>query len=685
MEEFKDIDAEIMRLKEELTVKDENLKQVRFPASGDYWRSRLDEERVLWEKRTALAAEERKVIEKKLNEQNESVNRYNQSIREMERKLENDTKLWEERLRLKEADVLIEKNRLFCETRIKEIEFEKNKLTEKVAELSVRIDVLRDEQLLELDKQKQHAKQDAAAYEDKLKAAGQENKALNATMAEVENALKQRVSELEAMKEEYRIRLEKTESAASENLQMKISLEDEIKNANSRHEAEKSSLKDNFERSALRAGENIGKYLGLIAGFSKLVMKHGVTKNTFFILEDAALKAVSENEKFAREHNLNPQISEDYKVLLCMGDEDAAFWESALSGSKAVLHKATVKKEFIKEIAALKPRVAVVSANNFKAAKKIGYKWPFLPVVLYGELKQKDKAAASKAGLSSVNAYSSADEMLRTVNNLAAASIALPEYWGKVSVKRPRLLPVAAAGAVLIAAAVFLIATKTDLAKRFERVSAYPIAYNQLSNITFDGKYLWACDWFGQSVYKHDPDAGLKLVRIFCFPGKHFTAVTWAGGYLWTADAWDHKIYKHNTDGSFTILETFDAPGTAISGLTFDGKNLWSCDASAGMVYRHAMDSELTVEDAYESPGANPSGIFYDGKNLWSVDSKINRIYRHKMDATLSTEASYIPPLFDQKNYNLTGIAIKGDRFWVCSEKLSKVFSFPKERMELVN
>ena len=68
MDEFKDIDAEIMRLKEELSVRDENLKQVKFPASGDYWRSRLDEERMLWEKRNALAREERITLEKKLTE-----------------------------------------------------------------------------------------------------------------------------------------------------------------------------------------------------------------------------------------------------------------------------------------------------------------------------------------------------------------------------------------------------------------------------------------------------------------------------------------------------------------------------------------------------------------------------------------------------------------------------------------
>jgi hypothetical protein len=325
-----------------------------------------------------------------------------------------------------------------------------------------------------------------------------------------------------------------------------------------------------------------------------------------------------------------------------------------------------------------------VSAKKLKFAKKINAKWPFLPVIVYGQLPEKTKNALIKKGFGIVGLYVSADEMLKTVNNAAKTSIALAENWDKIAIKKRFKLFYYAGLAVLLALTGFYVKNNPDIFEKYGRVATYSVPYSQPSNITFDGQYLWVCDWYGQAIYKHDPKSGLKLLRIFNFQGKHFTALTWANGYLWTADAWDGKIYKHNTDDNLTIIATYPAPGKAISGLAFDGKFMWSCDAAAGMIYKHLMDENLTVDDVFESPGANPAGLFFDGVSLWSVDSKLNRISRHRIDTKLSVAASYTPPLFDQKNYNLSGIALKGDTVWICSEKLSKVFSFPKEKMELI-
>jgi hypothetical protein len=368
-----------------------------------------------------------------------------------------------------------------------------------------------------------------------------------------------------------------------------------------------------------------------------------------------------------------------------MPEDDAAYWEAAFSGTKVDIKKVNFKENALKEIAKQKPRVCVVSSKKLKTAKAIRSKWPFVPVLIYGELAVGQAEALAKKGLQAVAQYNTADDMILTLCGAAKESPALPEYWDNIKVKNNFALPVAAGIALALAVSAGLVAKNNPvLMEKFTKVAAYSLPYSQPSNITFDGQYLWGCDWFDQSIYKHDPSQGLKLMKIYCFPGKHFTAIAWAGGYLWSADPWENVICKHNIDDTFSVLEKYSTPGTSISGLAFDGKNLWSCDSSAGMIYRHTLDENLTVEDAFESPGGSPSGLFFEGSTLWSTDSKTNKIFRHRMDASLSVEATYIPPLYDQKNYNLSGIAVKGNKVWLCSEKLGKVFSFAKSKMELV-
>ena len=684
MDEFKDIDSELMRLKEELLTKDENLKQVKFPASGDYWRSRLDEERVLWDKRTALGSEERKALERKLTEQDEMLSHYNQSVKEMERKIENDTKLWEERMRIKETDILIEKNRLQSETRVKEIELERQRLLEKVTELSTKITEVRDEQILELEKLKDHSKRDSGIYEEKLKLASAEAQALKNRTAEIETSLNGRIGELASLKEEYRVRFENSEIRVREELAAKAAVENDALKARSNYEEQKNAMRANFEGTAQKFGGTFGRDVGVLSGFAQIAAEHRLKNETLLVVKSLTGKVQSEIKGFEKELNVRFPINDNFKAALVMAEDEAAYWQAALSGTQITTFTTGIKKNYKRDIAAQKPCVCVVSSKFMKAAEKIKKKWPFIPVMIYGELTEKLTVVLKKQGFITLSSYGTADDMILLLADTAQNSAAYPEYWDKIKIKSVWAVPAAIAASAVVFAAALIYVNNPAILERFGRVASYSVPYSQPSNITFDGQYLWGCDWFGQSIYKHDTGNGLKLLRIFCQPGRRFTAIAWARGSLWSADAWSGKIYRHNTDDNFTILNTYDTPGTSISGLAFDGANFWSCDSSAGMIYKHALDDQLTVEDAFESPGASPSGLFYDGKNLWSVDSKTNKIYRHAMNATLSVEKTFIPPLFDEKNYNLSGIAIKGNRFWVCSEKLGKVFSFPKEKMEEV-
>ncbi len=452
MDEFKDIDTELMRLKEELNSKHEDFSHVKFPSSGDYWRSRLDEERVLWDKKVVLGSEERKALEKKLNEQEELLSRYNQSVREMERKIENDTKLWEDRLRIKEADIMIEKSRLQSEARVKEIELERQSLMKHVTELSLKISELRDDQAAEIEILNMHAKQDADLYEQKLKVAAAESDALKNRMSDAESVLKARISELEKLKEEYRVRLEAAEKKAEEEARARFASDEAASKTRAKSEEDKIQIRKSFETTTIKFAGIINKDVGALAGLSGIAADHELKKETLLIIKGLTGKLQSELGGFEKELNLKFDVDDNFKAAIIMSEDEAAYWEAALSGTRVTMEKLGVKSNVKKSIPALKPCVCVVSLKKIKAARTIKARWPFVPVIIYGELPEKRKAKLEKGGFITVSSYGTADDMYQSLCDAAKNSAAQPDYWGKVKIKSRWVLPTMYAAATMLLA-----------------------------------------------------------------------------------------------------------------------------------------------------------------------------------------------------------------------------------------
>jgi streptogramin lyase len=262
------------------------------------------------------------------------------------------------------------------------------------------------------------------------------------------------------------------------------------------------------------------------------------------------------------------------------------------------------------------------------------------------------------------------DVLLTAAHNSPARS----EYWDRIHVEKNRFLKpwLFASAFCAMAALGYGVSTRlpslASLKPAATAAMTFATPYLEPTNISFDGQNIWACDWMGQSIYKHRPD-DFTLTRIYHFPGRHFTALAWTDGILWSTDAWEKKIYRHAPDANLSVVSSYPSPGTSPSGIAGNDQVLWTCDSAARRIYRHRLDGKLSVEAAYASPGPSPSGLFFDGVSLWSVDSKTNLVYRHRLDDRLSVAAVFAAPGGDQKGYNAGGIARAGKNIWVCSEK----------------
>lgn len=680
MDEFKDLDIELSRLREEMAVKDELARQFRAPTESDYWKHRVDEERVLWKKKMEASSLERKAMEERLAMQQEQLDAYNQSVKDLERRLEQDSRAWEDRLRAKEADLLIEKHRLMSEAKVREIEHEKQSLLKQLSEINAKLVSMKEEQEEERKNLQRQFAAERAALEEKIKAEGTQAELLRGRIAELEAAVAAKAAELDRTKTDLTARAAGFEQQMSSAQADRARAVEEAAKAKQKAEEDKQRTRQSMIDLSVNMVQGLRRMAAPLRGLWALEENHCLTKASHTVSGELLQRIENEADAFLRQSNAKPPIAETMKAALFLNEADTALWEktAARPGAEFVRMGRKDMKSRMREI---KPLVAVVSTKLVSVAYRLRTLFPFMPVVVYGEpLTERKTKKLLAAGMHYVPAPANTADMCAALEAAAFTSVARPEFWGRIKMKRSPLLPVAAAALLLCAAAAGLTVRKTGIPHVLlpapVKPISYPLPYTQPANITFDGQYLWGCDWYGQSIYKHAVNGDMKLVRIFSFPGRHFGGLAWAGGYLWSADVWEKKIYKHNPDENLTVIAAYNAPGDAPSGLAGDGNVLWSCDADSKAIYKHILDDNLTVQEIYDSPGPRPSGLFYDGKTLWSVDSQTNRVYKHLMNADLSVGSTYLLPDFEQKGYNLSGIARSKDIFWICSEKAGRVYQY---------
>ncbi|MHB9154622.1 MAG: NHL repeat-containing protein [Endomicrobiales bacterium] len=682
MDEFKDLDVELARLRQELSAKDEMVRQLHFPAD-DYWKRRVDEEKILWKKKLDLRDEERKALETKLSTQQSQIEQYHQNFKDLEKKFEYEARQWEERLRVKEADLLIEKNRLLSEEKVREAESKNKELLGQLVELNARLSRLKDEQVAEKEKLGERFALERGAYEEKMQAHLQHVEVLKSRVQELETDLKERMAEWEKIKQEQLRKLEQAGQQAAQLGREKESLSEAVVHLEKAVEEEKGRLQKSFLESNGGFVQNMRRHVGPITGLIQFVSANRASPSSWAVFKELVQKIENETELFMVQAGIPSSLGESCRVALCVPDIDVPYWQSALSAMKADI-KIMSPKTVAREISAVKPRVLIMSGGFAKAGRRIRSAVPFLPVIMSGDMKPGRSTRLLAQGFKVLPYPATNEEVTTTVAVEAQNSIALPEYWNKITAKRNYLAPALAAAALVLALYTGSQMRTLPFPALFSGSSSVATPYSQPTNITYDGKFLWTCDWLGQSIYQHRAGGDLKLMRIFCLPGRHFSALAWAGGNLWSVDPWENKIYKHNTDENLSVIASFPVPGTSPSGIAGNEKYLWSCDASRGEIYRHRFGEGLPVEAVYKSPGTSPSGLYFDGEDLWSVDSRTNKAYRHRLDATLSVAAAYLLPNYGQKGFNVSGIARDKTTFWICSEKAGRIYRYPKSALREV-
>lgn len=356
-------------------------------------------------------------------------------------------------------------------------------------------------------------------------------------------------------------------------------------------------------------------------------------------------------------------------------------------------------KELLKSIPVTKPQIILVDSKtaNSKYTKSIIEKYPFTPIVVYGDFGKNPKKINKyirkliERGFSlclPTQTLLNKDSFLSELNKVIWQGLAKPELWDKeynitVSEQKTTLFRniitvCITVGIIVISGLIF-----QDKILVSENVSPkiYAVPYSNLSGFVFSRNILWTCDWQTQNIYKHSLDSKLSIKRVFSMPEMRFTSITIAKGYLWSIEPWQKKIFKHNFDANLSIIAKYNIPGTNPTGITFDGKYILTCDNATDKIYRHKIDKNLTVLQEFSSPGPNPISIYSDGKALWVADSETNKIYRCLIeDYELIVDAIFIPPEYE--HFKVSGISGNKNFLWLASETDNKIYKYPKKFLE---
>lgn len=198
-----------------------------------------------------------------------------------------------------------------------------------------------------------------------------------------------------------------------------------------------------------------------------------------------------------------------------------------------------------------------------------------------------------------------------------------------------------------------------------EETRVFALPYAHPAGIAFTGGALLIGDWYGRTVYEHDPET-LAVRAAIPLPREAPVALAWGAGALWATDP-EGNVTKRRLDERLTATGRWKLAEGEVVGLCFDGLYLWTAHRSGRLLVKRIPDEELTAAGAWPYPGSGrPAAIACDRRGLWSVDEG-GELLRHDLAdpeavADRSKLGGYGP------GWKVSGLASAADRLWSVAE-----------------
>ncbi|MFN3966396.1 MAG: hypothetical protein ACK4JE_01695 [Endomicrobiia bacterium] len=335
MEDFKDFEEELKKIEEEFSSEEENFfKDVltTTPSISEYWRKRVEEEKDIWSKIVEKKEQEKKELEGRLVQAMSEIEKLQIQIKELKEILENETKTFQERLKAKETEVLIEKERVNLAEKIRDLERENELLKGEIERLKNNTQIVKEE--LE------------SVHKRELQEILSEQNSLIENITQLENEIKQLESITKTQSEEINSYRQKLNILTEERDKLKeklLGLQNKLEYKTLELSELQNEIIEYFNLSIGYFTDKIRQFLGTVIGivsFCNKKIKSGFlgknigVKKQLFIVEETVSNIMSTIEKlmgFSKKLELNLQIVPLENFLIKVSDKiDVASLPSGL-------------------------------------------------------------------------------------------------------------------------------------------------------------------------------------------------------------------------------------------------------------------------------------------------------------------------------------------------------------------
>jgi len=154
-----------------------------------------------------------------------------------------------------------------------------------------------------------------------------------------------------------------------------------------------------------------------------------------------------------------------------------------------------------------------------------------------------------------------------------------------------------------------------------------------MTNITSDGKTIWANHWNEGLIYRFTKKG--KVVNKFGIPSVNQlipVGITWDGTYLWVFHWSNRNIYKLDRKGkelSQISLRKISPPPDM--GLAWDGTYFWVGSKGANRVIRITPDGQQKCFIRGPKKGGGIRDLDWDGEHLLLLYQQDSKIYKLKI------------------------------------------------------
>ncbi len=202
-------------------------------------------------------------------------------------------------------------------------------------------------------------------------------------------------------------------------------------------------------------------------------------------------------------------------------------------------------------------------------------------------------------------------------------------------------------------------------------IQSFSSPTQHLSDLTWDGNYLYLLGLADHNIYQIDPNNGNVLSTVSTGISGAL-GLTYKNGHFWVSVVADNTLKKLAPDGS--IIKSVSIPTAQCIGIEWDGATFRVADSGSPDEKIIQVDSLGNLISSFLFPGDSPFGLTWDGNTIWCADNQMGGgaapIYQFDPGDGSIITSFYCP----NSGRAVNGLAWDGQYLWLADQTNDMIY-----------